>query len=145
MKDRLIHPRSTSVNSEIFARALFSRNFALAKFRENKILTHWQSHYAVYWYKKNTPLTRIFNVANMCFNAIRVNKILAKISEFTACYNVYQDQDQLYFGNWLWCYRQFQWTIRFDDEDVFCKFWWRRRLRHVFQTFISKIDVCRTS
>ena len=29
------------------------------------------------------PLSRIFNVANMSFNAIRGNKILAKISEFT--------------------------------------------------------------
>ena len=27
-----------TVNSEIFARVLFSRNFAYAKFRENKIL-----------------------------------------------------------------------------------------------------------
>ena len=29
------------------------------------------------------PKLRIFNVANMPFNAIRENKILAKISEFT--------------------------------------------------------------
>ena len=29
------------------------------------------------------PFSRIFNVANMSFNAIRKNKILAKISEFT--------------------------------------------------------------
>ena len=28
-------------------------------------------------------LSRIFNVANMCFNAIHDNKILAKILEFT--------------------------------------------------------------
>ena len=28
--------------------------------------------------------SRFFNVANMSFNAIRENKILAKISEFTA-------------------------------------------------------------
>ena len=30
------------------------------------------------------PKSRIFNVANMSFNAIRENKILAKISEFTS-------------------------------------------------------------
>ena len=29
------------VNSEIFARTLFSRNFAYAKFRENKTLAKW--------------------------------------------------------------------------------------------------------
>ena len=29
------------------------------------------------------PLARIFNFANMSFNAIRENKILVKISEFT--------------------------------------------------------------
>ena len=33
-----------TVNSEIFARVLFSRNFAYAKFRENKILTNWRNH-----------------------------------------------------------------------------------------------------
>ena len=39
--------RST-VNSEIFARTLFSRNFAYAKFRENKTLAKWQNHSVVY-------------------------------------------------------------------------------------------------
>ena len=33
-----------TVNSEIFARVLFSRNFAYAKFPENKILTKWRNH-----------------------------------------------------------------------------------------------------
>ena len=31
-----------TVNSEIFARVLFSQNFACAKFRENKILAKWK-------------------------------------------------------------------------------------------------------
>ena len=31
-----------TVNSEIFSRVLFTRNFAYAKFRENKILTKWR-------------------------------------------------------------------------------------------------------
>ena len=34
----------TSVNSEIFARVLFSRNFAYAQFRENKVLAKWRNH-----------------------------------------------------------------------------------------------------
>ena len=33
-----------TVNSEIFARVSFSRNFANAKFRENKILAKWRNH-----------------------------------------------------------------------------------------------------
>ena len=33
-----------TVNSEIFARVLFSRNFAYAKFRENKTLAIWRDH-----------------------------------------------------------------------------------------------------
>ena len=37
-----------TVNSEIFARTLFSRNFAYAKFRENKTLAKWQNHSVVY-------------------------------------------------------------------------------------------------
>ena len=32
---------------------LFSRNFAYAKFRENRILAKWQNHSVIYWYKKN--------------------------------------------------------------------------------------------
>ena len=37
-----------TVNSEIFARVLFSRNFAYAKFLENKILAKWRYRSAVY-------------------------------------------------------------------------------------------------
>ena len=40
-----------TVNSEIFTRVLFSRNFEYAKFRENKILTKWRNHSFVYWYR----------------------------------------------------------------------------------------------
>ena len=44
-------PKIITVNSEIFARTLFSRNFANAKFRENKTLAKWQNHSVVYWYR----------------------------------------------------------------------------------------------
>ena len=37
-----------TVNSEIFARTLFSRNFAYAKFREKKTLAKCQNHSIVY-------------------------------------------------------------------------------------------------
>ena len=37
-----------TVNSEIFTRTLFLRNFAYAKFRENKNLTKWQNHSVLY-------------------------------------------------------------------------------------------------
>ena len=33
-----------TVNSGIFTRVLFSRNFAYAKFRENKIVAKWRNH-----------------------------------------------------------------------------------------------------
>ena len=72
-----------TVNSEFFARVLFSRNFAYAKFCENKTLAKWQNHSDVYWYTYIMPKSRISNVANMSLNAIRDNKDLAKISEFT--------------------------------------------------------------
>ena len=39
---------SNTVNSEIFARVLFSRNFVCAKLRDNKILAKWRSHSVVY-------------------------------------------------------------------------------------------------
>ena len=37
-----------SVNSEIFAMVLFSRNFANAKFREHRTLVKWRNHYVIY-------------------------------------------------------------------------------------------------
>ena len=37
-----------TVNSEILARTFFSRNFAYAKFRENKTLVNRQTHSVVY-------------------------------------------------------------------------------------------------
>ena len=36
------------VNLEIFVRTLFSRNFAYAKFREDKALAKWQNDSVVY-------------------------------------------------------------------------------------------------
>ena len=36
--------QENTVNSKIFARVLFSRNFAYAKFCENKILAKWRNH-----------------------------------------------------------------------------------------------------
>ena len=37
-----------TVNSEIFARVLFLKNFADVKFCENKTLIKWQNHSVVY-------------------------------------------------------------------------------------------------
>ena len=37
-----------TVNSEVFGRCLFSRNFAYAKFHENKYLPKWRNHSVVY-------------------------------------------------------------------------------------------------
>ena len=39
-----------TVNSEILASVLFSQNFTLGKFRENKILGQWQDHSVVCLY-----------------------------------------------------------------------------------------------
>ena len=39
-------------------------------------------------YRQIMPLSQIFNVANMSFNAICENKILLKNSKFTVYYNV---------------------------------------------------------
>ena len=41
-----------------------------------------------------------FNAANMCFNAIRENKILAKISEFTV---IVLDAQSLYLYSYVVC------------------------------------------
>ena len=65
----------------------FLRNFAYAKFRENKTLrifevswkkktlTKWRNQFVVNWYRYTMPYSRISNVAIMFFNAFRGNKI----------------------------------------------------------------------
>ena len=40
--------KGITVNSKIFARTLFSRNFAYAKFRGNKTPANWQNYSVVY-------------------------------------------------------------------------------------------------
>ena len=73
-----------TINSKIFARVWFSRNFADAKFRENKTIAKWRNHSFVYWCSWKIMLQSwIFNIANMPSNVIVKNKILAKISEGT--------------------------------------------------------------
>ena len=67
-----------TVNKEIFARVLFSRNFAYVKFCENNTLAKWQKLFAIIMSK-----SQFLNVANLSFNDICENKILANISEFT--------------------------------------------------------------
>ena len=55
---RLAKNENKLVNSEIFARILFSRNFAYAKFRESKTLVRWWYHSVVYWYRWIILLSR---------------------------------------------------------------------------------------
>ena len=50
-----------------FREVLFLRNFEVSW---NKILAKWRNHSVVYWYRKTIPLSFIFSVANMSFNAI---------------------------------------------------------------------------
>ena len=84
----------------IFARVLFSRNFAYAKFRENKILAKWRHHCHLLM-KVNHVIVANFYVANMSFNAILENKIIAKISEFTVI-NAQDDISSDFRGlNWV--------------------------------------------
>ena len=45
--NKYFHKRPITVNSNIFKRVLFSRNFTYAKFRENKILAKWRNHSVV--------------------------------------------------------------------------------------------------
>ena len=54
----------STVNSEIFASVLFSRNFAYAKFRENKIRDMGRSLCRLL-IKVNHAWSRIANVANI--------------------------------------------------------------------------------
>ena len=61
-------------------RVLFLRNFAYMKIKSLRIGKITLSFTDT---SKSRPMSRIFNVANMCFSAIQENKILTKISEFT--------------------------------------------------------------
>ena len=68
--------RRITVNSEIFARVLFPRNFAYAKFREKyNHCERIKSFCHLLIIGQSCPY-----VANLTFSVIRENKILAKIS-----------------------------------------------------------------
>ena len=76
----------STVNSEIFARVLFSRNFVYAKFREKQNPREMAKSLCCLLIKVNRAIVAIFNVASMSsLNAIRENKILAKNSGATVC------------------------------------------------------------
>ena len=53
-----LRQRQYTVNSEMFAKVLISRNFACAKFRENKNLAKRRNHSVVYWHRLIMPLSR---------------------------------------------------------------------------------------
>ena len=63
-------------------RVLFSRNFAYAKFLENKILSKCEFTLSITDIGKSCP-SRKFLTSQVYLNAVRENKILAKISGFT--------------------------------------------------------------
>ena len=71
----------STVNADIFARILFSRNFAYAKFRENKILENGETTLSFTDIVLSCTSRDFFSVANMLFNAIRENKVLAKFPD----------------------------------------------------------------
>ena len=79
-----------TVNSEIFARVLFSRIFAYAKFRENKILAKSSGEMAKslchLLMKVNHVLVANIYVANMSLNAINENK--KNLQKFANQYNM---------------------------------------------------------
>ena len=73
-----------TVNSENFARVLFSRNFAYHMRSFVKIKSSRNGEITLPFTDIGKPCpSRDFYVANMPFNAIRENEILAKISELT--------------------------------------------------------------
>ena len=68
-------------------RVSFSRNFAHAKFRENKTIAKWRNHSVVYRCKEKHVLVASFNVANMSLTLFTSNEVCAKNSEFTVKIN----------------------------------------------------------
>ena len=71
-----------TVNSEFFTRSLFLRNFAYAKFCENKTLRNGKITLSFIDIGKSCLNLELFT-SLICLNAIRENKILAKISKST--------------------------------------------------------------
>ena len=61
------------------------------------------------------PLSQIFNMANMLLNAIRVNKILAKISKFTVFANIIDEC--MYSGKTIWTQIRVQHGSALFDQE----------------------------
>ena len=84
-------PRNT-VNSEIFKRILFSRNFAFAKFRENQTLANWRYHLLI---SVIHALFAIFFTSQMCLLTL-----FAKI-KFSRKFPTLQLSESPLTGSWL--------------------------------------------
>ena len=72
-----------TVNSEIFTRDLYPETSHI--FRKIKPLTNGEI-ILLFTDIGNSNSRKFFNVANMSFNNMRGNKIIAKIPQFTVCY-----------------------------------------------------------
>ena len=93
-------PMLYTVNSEISARVLFSRNFAYAKFHENKILAKWQNHFCCLLIKVKSCSSCKFLTSQICLLKLFAKiKFSAKISEFTVYIRLILD--------WLQSLKQF--------------------------------------
>ena len=106
-----------TVNSEIFARVLFSQNIAYAKIRENKILAKSLCRLLIY---VNHALVANFSAARMSFNALLVNKILAKFRDLQYCLNAHPHSLPIAFHAGK-CIR------RFDGIYAYCRYFIDRK------------------
>ena len=68
------------INSDFFARELFSRSFADAKFVKDKTLLKWRKHSAV------MLKLRILNLSKISSNVVRENMKSLHFFEFTVLY-----------------------------------------------------------
>ena len=68
-------------------------------FREGFIFAKLRKHFVLHKCRKSMPKSRFFKVANKSFKAIRENKILAKIPEFTvlhtSCVYDHREKNQI--------------------------------------------------
>ena len=77
--NQCMHNINPTVNSEIFARVLFSRNFAYAKFRKNKTLAKSLCQLLIY---VNHALVETFILTNILLQLFAKIKFSRKFSNF---------------------------------------------------------------
>ena len=121
----------------------FREGTRMLSFCKNKTHVNWRNHSVVHWCRYIMSKSRISSVANMYFNAIHENIILAKISKSTVHTNVCHWSNLQYYMFLIWPSTKVAQKISFSITKVplGLKFRWAIQAHHGHLVCLSGLTV----